>query len=199
MDLDRLFTYLGVLFFSKLTTLRLSSFGKIKRSEINIVSSGGTPILQIHGTIICSHKPIVFVNNANSSTLGINKRCKLLVYKDARLIFNGKVGMSNTVIVATKRVEIGDNVMIGGGVTIVDCDFHSNSYNDWFTEKDEKNMISKPVYIGNNVFIGMHSIILKGVHIGNGSVVGAGSVVTRDIPDNQIWAGNPAKFVKMRC
>ncbi|WP_262710533.1 acyltransferase [Dinghuibacter silviterrae] len=59
-------------------------------------------------------------------------------------------------------------------------------------------MNSAPVKIGDNVFIGMDSIILKGVTIGSNVVVAAGSVVARDIPDNQIWGGNPAKFIRNR-
>jgi acetyltransferase-like isoleucine patch superfamily enzyme len=136
--------------------------------------------------------------NTAKSTLGVNRRCKLLIYDNASLVIKGTVAMSNTVIVTTEHIEIGDNVMIGGGVTIVDNDFHSLNYNYWFTPDDEKYMQSRPVTIGNNVFIGMHSIILKGVTIGDGAVVGAGSVVTKSIPANEIWAGNPAKFIKRR-
>lgn len=44
--------------------------------------------------------------------------------------------------------------------------------------------------------IGACSIVLKGVTIGKNSVVGAGSVVTKSIPDNEVWAGNPAKFIR---
>ena len=106
--------------------------------------------------------------------------------------------MSNTVIVATRLVEIGNNVMIGGGATIVDCDFHSMDYNHWFSGKDEENMVSRPVIIGNNVFIGTNATILKGVSIGDGAVIGAGAVVTRNIPKNEIWGGNPARFIKSR-
>ncbi len=51
------------------------------------------------------------------------------------------------------------------------------------------------VNIGNNVFVGAESIILPGVTIGNNVVIGAGSVVTRDIPDNSVVAGNPAKVL----
>lgn len=49
------------------------------------------------------------------------------------------------------------------------------------------------VKIGNNVFIGMNTIILKGVNIGSNVIIGAGSVVTKDIPDNVVAAGNPCR------
>ena len=55
---------------------------------------------------------------------------------------------------------------------------------------------TKPVLIKEGAFIGAHAIILKGVTIGKRSVIGAGAVVTKDVPDNQIWAGNPAGFLK---
>ena len=61
---------------------------------------------------------------------------------------------------------------------------------------DSKNTIRKEVFIGDNVFIGAHSTILKGVKIGKNSIIGACSVVTKSVPDNEIWAGNPAKFVR---
>ena len=50
--------------------------------------------------------------------------------------------------------------------------------------------------IKDHAFIGAHSLILKGVTIGKYSVVGAGSVVTKSIPDGEIWAGNPAHFIR---
>lgn len=54
------------------------------------------------------------------------------------------------------------------------------------------------VEICDNAFIGAGSIICNSVKIGTNSIVGAGSVVTKDIPDNEIWAGNPARFIKKR-
>ena len=56
----------------------------------------------------------------------------------------------------------------------------------------------RPIIIGNDVWIGARVIILPGIHVGNGCVIGAGSVVTHDIPDYEIWAGNPAHKIKTR-
>ena len=56
----------------------------------------------------------------------------------------------------------------------------------------------KPIVIGDDVWIGSRSLIMKGVHIGNGAIIGAGSVVTKDVPPYEIWAGNPAHFIKSR-
>lgn len=54
------------------------------------------------------------------------------------------------------------------------------------------------VNIGNNVFIGMNTLIVQAVSIGDNAVIGAGSIVTCNIPPNEVWAGNPAKYIKTR-
>ena len=54
------------------------------------------------------------------------------------------------------------------------------------------------VYIGKRAYIGMNTLIVKPVNIGEGAIVGAGSVVTKDIPPYEVWAGNPARFIKKR-
>lgn len=56
--------------------------------------------------------------------------------------------------------------------------------------------ITKPIIVGNNVYIGLDVIILPGVSIGNNVVIGAGAVVTKNIPDNSVVAGVPAKVIK---
>ena len=56
----------------------------------------------------------------------------------------------------------------------------------------------QPVVIGNDVWIGDRVVILPGVHIGSGSIIGAGAVVTKDIPDNAIAAGVPARVIRFR-
>ena len=89
-------------------------------------------------------------------------------------------------------IDIGNDVQITRGVTIL-----THGY-DWSVIKSVYGEVlgsSGKVTIGNNVFIGMNSLILKGVKIGNNVIIGAGSIVTRDIPDNCVAVGNPAKII----
>ncbi|WP_282591784.1 acyltransferase [Gaoshiqia sediminis] len=105
--------------------------------------------------------------------------------------------MSSTALIAHHQITIGNNVKIGGGTCIYDTDFHAiNPNTRALQETDREKKINLPVLIEDNVFIGAHTTILKGVTIGKNSVVGACSVVTKSIPANEIWAGNPARFIK---
>ena len=54
------------------------------------------------------------------------------------------------------------------------------------------------VVVGRNTYIGCNSIVCKPVTIGENTIIGAGSVITKDIPSNEVWAGNPAHFIKKR-
>ena len=65
----------------------------------------------------------------------------------------------------------------------------------YFNVKTRKHNIGN-VIIGEGAFIGSNTVICKPVKVGKLAVIGASSVVTKDIPDNQVWAGNPAKFIK---
>ena len=164
------------------------------------VSYGTFP--KIRGRIFfMGNGKVSFGNNVslNSGTsanpIGGDTRLSLCTKNYGRIEIGSRSGISNSTIVAHELVRIGKNVKIGGSVKIYDTDFHSlDAENRKTIDAD----ISKtmPVYIGDNTFIGAHSIVLKGVSIGDFSIIGAGSVVAKSVPANEIWAGNPAKFIK---
>ena len=126
--------------------------------------------------------------------IGGDTKTMLLCGKGASLILHDGVSISNCTIFASNHIEIQNDTCIGGGTKIYDTDFHST---DPYKRLHGNTYVpSKPVHIGKRVFIGGHSIILKGVTIGDEAVIGAGSVVTKDVPAREIWAGNPARFIK---
>ena len=90
--------------------------------------------------------------------------------------------------VAPERIHIGEYCAITTGVVFL-THYQNSETGEWFLGD---------VYIGNNVFIGANTIITKAVTIGNNVLIGAGSIVTKDIPDNEVWAGNPARFIRKR-
>ncbi|MDM5264389.1 acyltransferase [Sulfurovum sp. XTW-4] len=136
-------------------------------------------------------------NTIESNPVGRNFQCIFKVNKNAFLHIGDNVGMSGTTIVCLKEITISDNVMIGGNTCIYDTDFHSLDFHERNqVNEDISKACKKSVLIEKNVFIGAHVTILKGVHIGENSIVGACSVVTKNIPKNEIWAGNPAKFIR---
>lgn len=89
------------------------------------------------------------------------------------------------------KIEIGDNVLFGPRAGI----YTSNHAIDPL-ERQNGGCFSKPVKIGNNVWMGGDVKVLQGVSIGDNTVIGAGSVVTRDIPANVVAAGNPCKVLR---
>lgn len=115
------------------------------------------------------------------------KRCILHTATDfAKIEIGNNCGFSGVSIVCWKSISIGNNVMVGADTCIGDTDDHPERL-------DTK---PAPVVIGDNVFIGMHCLILKGVTIGENSIIGAGSVVTKDIPANCVAAGVPCKVIR---
>lgn len=89
-------------------------------------------------------------------------------------------------------IEIGNNVVMTKGVTLL-----THGY-DWCVLRElyGKSLGSaRAIKIGNNVFIGQHVRILPGVTIGDNCIIGVGSIVTKDLPSNGVYVGNPAKFV----
>ena len=89
-------------------------------------------------------------------------------------------------------ITIGNNVHITDGVKFITHDGGTLLYRNKIPDLE----ITKPITVGNDVYIGNNVIILPGVKIGNNVIIGAGAVVSRDIPDNSVAVGVPAKRIK---
>lgn len=138
------------------------------------------------------------INSASwTNPIGGNDRTYLQIMRGGVLSIGDNSGISNTAITVAESVNIGRNVFIGAGCKIYDTDFHPIEAEFRFGDTaDITRTKTKRIIIGDGAFIGGHSIILKGTHIGENAVIGAGSVVAGNIPANEIWAGNPARFIK---
>lgn len=167
----------------------------VNNAKFSKFSTHGIPYVSVAlGGELVIGPDLVMNNNLSSNPIGRTQKCIFFVNTGGTLIIGKNVGMSFTSINCKLKIEIKDNVLIGGGTCIYDNDFHSMNVNERVTKKEVVPMAA--VLIEKNVFIGANCTILKGVIIGENSIVGACSVVTKEIPANQIWAGNPAKFIK---
>ena len=157
----------------------------------------GMPLIRKHPNAEIIFGNNVVINNLSAINLaGVNHKTIISAVSDmSRITIGDNSGISGGVIYAISSINIGNYVNIGANVCIYDTDFHSLDYR---VRRDNlsKNVISKPIVIEDDTWIGANSIILKGVTIGKGAVIGAGSIVTKDIPSFTIWAGNPARFIK---
>jgi acetyltransferase-like isoleucine patch superfamily enzyme len=114
---------------------------------------------------------------------------------EPRLIFGSRIYCNRfTMFDCSDRIEIGCDVLIGPHCYITDHDHGSAPGSPMHTQP----MVSKPVKVGNDVWIGAHAVILKGVTIGDGSIVAAGAVVNQDVPPGTIVGGVPARVLRQR-
>ncbi len=195
------FFKLTVYIYNKIVSSFTNMFAKIyfRLNKISFKKGlycNGFPYLSIQGNLTIGEN-FKSNNRLQANPIGRSSKCLFIVRSNATLYIGDNCGFSGVSIVCQNFITIGNNVKIGANTCIYDTDFHSLN-KDYRRDKDldVKNTMTKKIKIGNDVFIGAHSTILKGVKIGNGSIIGACSVITKDIPENEIWAGNPAKFIK---
>lgn len=92
-------------------------------------------------------------------------------------------------------VIIGNNVFIGHNVTFINDKYPKAINNDGNLQSEDDWKVI-PIMIEDNASVGSSVTILCGIKIGKGALIGAGSVVTKNVPANEIWVGNPARFIR---
>jgi len=129
----------------------------------------------------------------------------LVAERDGACILIGRnTFIGGSLLASASRIEVGDDVLISSGCSIVDHNSHAIGWaqrkqdvKDWYVGKKDWTPVEvKPVKIGNKSWVGLNVIILKGVEIGEGAVVAAGSVVVKSVRAWTIVAGNPARVIR---
>jgi acetyltransferase-like isoleucine patch superfamily enzyme len=131
-----------------------------------------------------------------SNRVGLAGPVILHTWEGGKIEIGDHTGASAVVISSRSGVKIGRHCNIGGNVRIFDHDFHALDADVRRGPRGCDDCATKPITIGDDVFIGAQSIILKGVTIGDRAIIGAGSVVTKDVPADCIAAGNPAILIR---
>lgn len=175
--------------FKILLNLNSVSFGK------GLHTNNAVPALQINRNA----KSVIFGCNVlfnNFTDVSWYCKTKIIVLKDASLSIGDNSGINGSLIYCKNKIDIGNNVKIGGGTKIFDSNFHNL---DWQKRRDYSTDIDCsyfPIKICDDVFIGTGCIIEKGVTIGARSIIAAGSVVVKDVPPDCIAGGNPCRIIK---
>ncbi|MBC2716663.1 MAG: acyltransferase [Desulfobacteraceae bacterium] len=129
--------------------------------------------------------------------LRLNGRVPWPVHFTSRVLYHKNIlignrsapGMSsNCYIQGRNGIILGHNVRIGPGVGLISANHDPDDYDKW--------PHSSPIKIGNNVWIGMNTVILPGVQIGDNVIIGANSVVSKNLPSNALATGNPCRFIR---
>lgn len=176
---------------------RLNNYFKIKQYGVTV----GKKCI-FNGNIYFNGKNRIVIGDdvrinsgKNYNVIGGQCRTILRTIGDGKIIIGNRCGISNSAFISAASIIIEDDVLIGGNCKVFDTDFHPIDSKQRISNNN-KCTNKKPILIKSRAFIGAHSIILKGVTVGENSIVGSGSIVTKDIPANEIWAGNPAKFIR---
>lgn len=122
----------------------------------------------------------------------------------ASIVIGRNTFIGSSLIASAARIEIGDDVLISWGCTVVDHNSHAIGWSqrtqdvrNWYQgKKDWTHVKVNPVKIDNKSWVGLNVIILKGVEIGEGAIVAAGSVVVKNVPAWTIVGGNPACVIR---
>lgn len=141
----------------------------------------------------------------NGSHIRVGNHVHMMATKEQPICFtafasqhgSGEIALGNycivlpgATIVSARSISAGDNCMFASGCYLTDADWHG------LYDRTSVPGGCTPIRLGNNVWVGYRAIICKGVTIGDNSIVGTGAVVSKNVPENVVVAGNPAKVVK---
>jgi acetyltransferase-like isoleucine patch superfamily enzyme len=158
----------------------------------------GIPLFEIASTAtVTIGNDVTFVSDPAGNLVGLTKRCSIGAAAGAKLGIGDQCGFSGVSIYCAKEITIGRHLTCGGNVSIWDTDFHPLDYQAR-RANDRAAIQRQPIVIGDDVFLGANVLVLKGARIGDRAIVAAGSIVTGNVPPDEIWAGNPARFLR-RC
>ena len=153
-----------------------------------------------HGTFMCPWH--VRINGENIS---LGKCATVVAESDSHVSIGvwgdsegeGAISIGDYVMIspgvrisAASNVTIGHSCMIANGAYITDSDWHG------VYDRVSRDKAHMPITIADNVWVGDHATILKGVNVGENSIIAAGAVVTKDVPANTVFGGNPAKKIR---
>lgn len=161
----------------------------------NTIINGLIQISGLHNSVTIGDNCTI---NSNGWLVPIGYYPKTIfwTFGKGKISIGNNCGITNSAFCSASSINIGNYVLIGGGCKFYDTDFHSLDYEKRIDFMHDNDRRAKPIIVKDGAFIGAGTIILKGVTVGCKSIIGAGSVVTHNIPDGEIWAGNPAKYIK---
>jgi maltose O-acetyltransferase len=157
--------------------------------------------IQLRGCSSVGRRPRVWgrvrVDNQGRISIGPRVRIRAVPWPSELAAGKGgvlEIGESTFInagvsITALEHIQIGSGCEIGSGVLIMDNDFH-------VAADPARHPPSRPIVIGDRVWIGARAIVLKGVTVGEAATIGAGSVVTSDVPAHSVVAGVPARVIR---
>ena len=180
-------------------------FIKIMNTQEKVISRSEVG-LKMHLMAQEAMKILYFINNKYNTPSELRRWMSLLIHQELDEGF----GLFPPFFTdCGKNIHLGKNVFINagcrfqdqGGIYIGDGTFIGHNVilatlNHDLNPNTRADMYPKPIHIGKKVWIGSGAIVLPGVSIGDNSVIAAGSVVTKNVPENVVYGGNPAKFIK---
>lgn len=153
----------------------------------------GPVMIRVHpkGKLIMGDNVVL---NASFSSNPVGSSCRMIMWVGPGALLNvgSDSGISHSEIVCMNHISIGNRVKVGGGVKMYDSNFHSLDHEERSMQPDPGIKVGK-IDIGDDVFIGAHTMLLKGSILEKGAVVGAYSLVCNRVPAFQVYGGNPCR------